>query len=177
MKTRWIEKTANPPHNNQDTFTKKTDWADAEGKEEKLVFSYHSEHQPWFPSYKRSVYIYLCGEYENTCRVFSLFSDFFVRTTTSICVWVHNATSLNYQSEYIVLFLLLFLSRDPNGEEIEKKRKKQRAEWTLTGKSVSQKAYTEQQKNPPDNHHCWFCSLSFEEFFFFCSFCAWRARR
>jgi hypothetical protein len=35
---------------------------------------------------------------------------------------------LNYQSEYIVLFLLLFLSRDPNGEEIEEEKKERSKE-------------------------------------------------
>jgi len=34
MKTRWIEKRQSPPHNKQDTFTKKKRQSKAEGKEE-----------------------------------------------------------------------------------------------------------------------------------------------
>jgi hypothetical protein len=90
MKTRWIEKRRTPPHNNQDTFTKKNDRARQKEKKKRqqknslsislitsVVFSF-------FFSYKRSICIYFFVKYENTCIFLLLFSDFFVRTTTSI---------------------------------------------------------------------------------------------
>ena len=94
----------------------------------------------------------------NTCQSrISLFA--------SVCV---SNASLNYQSEYIVLLLWLLqrrLSRDPNERRKKKERRKQRTEWTLTGKSVSEKRKLRQTITIVDS----VLSFSLEKFLFLCA--------
>jgi hypothetical protein len=92
MKTRWIEKRQTPPHNNQDTFTKKKRQSKGEGKErrkkETEKLSFHITHRMnrifLFFLYERSICIYFLGKYENTRLVVLLFSNFFMSTRASI---------------------------------------------------------------------------------------------